>query len=59
MWDGARRSLLCVDGEGSEVSIPIEYTNFSDNPIKSSLENDNYFAYDDIVELQKIVSSIK
>jgi len=52
--------LLCVDDNGIQVCIHVEYTNL----VHSRLSDDQHgdmpcFTYKDLVELRKIVDSIK
>ena len=54
-----RPYLQCIDNDGTEVYIPVEYTNLK-YPRLSDDERKElpFFAYSDLVELKKLVDSL-
>ena len=56
---GTRPYLLCIDNDGIEAYIPVEYTNLGHPRLSDEQREDlPYFAYKDLVELKKIIDSL-
>ena len=59
IWNGPTPSLLCLDENGLETIIPVEYTNFGKTRLCDIQPGSEIcFAYDDLRELKNIVDSI-
>ena len=57
---GIRIFLLCEDKQGNEVLLPIEHTNLGKPRLsESQQEGVPYFAYNDLVELRRIINNAR
>jgi len=57
---GPKPYVLCVDNNGDEVALPVEHTNLGKPRfIESEQDGVLFFAYKELLELKRIVESIK
>ena len=56
---GPKSFLICIDEEEREVLLPVEYTNLGKSRLSDNHQGEApFFAYNDLVELRRIMDSL-